>query len=126
MVNRHCMRETVVKGLRIPKDTAVLIPTYSIHRDPEFWPNPSKFDPQRFSQEAKQSRDPYTYMPFGHGPHNCIGMRFAQMEMKLVLIHMLKGFSFELAPDASYPPVLSLQATLSVPQGVTLRIVPRK
>ena len=95
---------------------------YSIHRDPEFYPDPDKFDPERFNAEAKQSRDPYTYLPFGHGPRNCIGMRFAQMEMKLALVRILKKFSFAVAPETEIPPSLLSRNTLLCRNGVKVRI----
>ena len=115
----------MLKGIKIPKDSPILIPVYSIHRDPSIYPNPEKFDPERFSPAAKQSRNPYTYMPFGHGPHNCIGMRFAQMEMKLVLARILKKYRFEVAPDTKIPPDVRIKALLGCTE-IKLRVVSRK
>ena len=120
------MKDSVIKGVKIPADTAIFIPVYSIHRDPEIWPNPEKFDPERFSPEAKQSRDPYTFLPFGQGPHNCVGLRFAQMEMKLVLVRILKKFQFQLSPDTTIPPFLGVRSTASLPKGINLQVVSRK
>ena len=57
----------------IEKDCVIQIPICAIHRDPAIYPNPEKFDPERFSPENKAKRSPYTYIPFGHGPRNCIG-----------------------------------------------------
>mgnify|MGYP001793427362 CR=1 FL=1 len=108
------------------KGTPIFVPVYSIHRDPKVWPDPQKFDPIRFSPEAKQTRDPYTYMPFGHGPHNCIGMRFAQMEIKLTLTRILKNFRFEVAPETKIPPKIEQQATLTTPDGIMLKLVHKK
>ena len=108
------------------KGTPIFVPVYSIHRDPKIWPEPDKFDPMRFSPEAKQSRDPYTYMPFGHGPHNCVGMRFAQMEIKLALTRILKKFRFEVCPETDIPPKIYQAATLTTPKGNMLKVVHRK
>lgn len=55
------------------KGEVVLIPVIGIHRDPKYYPNPDKFDPERFSDENKDKILPYSYMPFGVGPRNCIG-----------------------------------------------------
>ena len=115
----------MLKDLKVPKGIFVTIPIYSIHMDPKYWPNPDKFDPERFSPEAKQSRDPYAYMPFGHGPHNCIGMRFAQMEMKLVLARILKKYSLQAAQDIKIPPEIIIKATL-VAKEIKLKIAKRK
>ena len=93
--------------------------------DPKFWPQPDKFDPERFTPEAKQSRDPYVYMPFGHGPHNCIGMRFAQMEMKLVLVRILKKYSFQTSQDTKIPPDLMITLAL-VAKEIKLKVIKRE
>lgn len=125
LTSRSCTKSCVLKGIKIPKDSPILIPVYSIHRDPSIYPNPEKFDPERFSPAAKQSRNPYTYMPFGHGPHNCIGMRFAQMEMKLVLARILKKYRLEVAPDTKIPPDVRIKALLGCTE-IKLRVVSRK
>ena len=119
------MREIVLNGVKIPKDTGLWIPVYSIHRDPEFYPDPEKFDPERFSADGKQSRDQYTYLPFGHGPHSCIAVRFAQLQMKLVLARVVKKYRFEVDADAG-PPDVQLEASLGVPKGVMLKIASRQ
>lgn len=63
-------------ALTLDKDQLVWIPIYALHRDPNIYPNPEKFDPERFSDENKNSIDPYTYLAFGSGPRNCIGKLF--------------------------------------------------
>ena len=57
----------------LEKGTTVIISTYALHRDPEYFPDPDRFDPERFTEEAKQSRPHYCYLPFGDGPRICIG-----------------------------------------------------
>lgn len=59
--------------LQIRKGEPVLIPFFKIHRDEKYFPNPNTFDPERFSNENKDNIKPFTYMPFGLGPRNCIG-----------------------------------------------------
>lgn len=54
----------------------VLVPVYGVHRDPRYYPNPDKFDPERFSDENKGNIEPLSYFPFGSGPRNCIGTLF--------------------------------------------------
>ncbi|XP_031552096.1 cytochrome P450 3A2-like [Actinia tenebrosa] len=123
---RECTKDCVIKGLHIKKGTPVITPAYSIHRDPEFYPDPEKFDPERFSAEAKASRDPYAYLPFGQGPRNCIGMRFAQMEMKLALVRILKRFTLVVAPETKIPPVIVAKPSILGCDGVKLRVQQRK
>lgn len=62
--------------LTIDVGTKVLIPLYSYHYDPKYYPNPNVFDPLRFTEENKASRPNGTYLPFGDGPRNCIGKYF--------------------------------------------------
>jgi len=96
---RGCEEETVIKGVRFPKGIDVTIPPYVLHRDPEVWENPLEFNPENFSPEAKEKREPYAYLPFGTGPRQCIGMRFALLEIKLGLLEILRRFKFERAPE---------------------------
>lgn len=64
----------------------------SIHMDPKYYPDPEKFDPDRFSDENKKNIKPFTYMPFGMGPRNCIGSRFAILELKVLLYYLVLNF----------------------------------
>jgi len=57
----------------LEKGVRVIIPIYAIHHDPCYYPEPDRFDPERFSDEAKSSRPHFTFLPFGEGPRNCIG-----------------------------------------------------
>ncbi|KAH9511637.1 Cytochrome P450 3A4 [Dermatophagoides farinae] len=76
------------------KDESVFIPIYAIHHNPEFHPNPLRFNPERFMPENRDKIIPYSYLPFGGGPRNCIGMRFAMSEAKLGLARLIKDFIF--------------------------------
>ena len=122
---RECTKECKVKDVVIPKGGMIVIPTYSIHREPSIWPNPEKYDPERFTLEMKRSRDPYAYLPFGNGPRNCIGLRFAQMEMKLMLARILKKYSLELAGDTVIPPRVKVNITLLIDGGINLKVKSR-
>lgn len=124
IISRLCTESCILKGIKIPKDSVILIPVYSVQRDPAIYPDPEKFDPERFSAEAKQSRNSYAYMPFGHGPHNCIGLRFAQLEMKLVLARILKKYRLEVGPDTKIPPEVGNRGLLSCSE-INLRITSR-
>ncbi|KAK3789005.1 hypothetical protein RRG08_039613, partial [Elysia crispata] len=89
-LDRVCNEDIVVCGVHIPKGMTVSFPVFSIHRDPDIWPDPMKFDPDRFSPENKLQRHPYAHLPFGQGPRNCIGMRLALLEIKVALCAILQ------------------------------------
>lgn len=61
------------KELVVEDGMSIIIPLYAIHTDPKYYPNPEKFDPERFTEEAKNSRPKCTYFPFGEGPRMCLG-----------------------------------------------------
>ncbi|GAB1290355.1 Cytochrome P450 3A13 [Apodemus speciosus] len=94
-LERVCKKDVEINGVFIPKGTVVIVPTFALHKDPKCWPEPEKFCPERFSKKNQNSINPYTYLPFGNGPRNCIGMRFALMNMKVALIRVLQNFSFQ-------------------------------
>ncbi|XP_035215013.1 cytochrome P450 3A19-like [Stegodyphus dumicola] len=90
-------------GITIPKGMVITIPIYAIHRDPKYYPDPEKFNPDRFSPEERAKRDQYTYLPFGHGPRNCMGMRFALMEIKICLAEVVRNFKIKRCPQTKVP-----------------------
>ncbi|GBL82520.1 Cytochrome P450 3A13, partial [Araneus ventricosus] len=88
-VSEYKLGET---GITIPKGMIISIPVYAMHKDSKFFPDPEKFDPDRFNQKEKSKREQYTYLPFGAGPRNCIGMRFALVEIKVCLAYILANY----------------------------------
>ncbi|KAK5639269.1 hypothetical protein RI129_011761 [Pyrocoelia pectoralis] len=76
----------------IPKDTVVHVQIYALHRNPIIYPDPEKFDPERFSPENSRGRHPFAYIPFSAGPRNCIGQRFAMLELKIAIASILRNF----------------------------------
>ncbi|XP_049271891.1 cytochrome P450 3A19 [Rhipicephalus sanguineus] len=78
----------------LPSGCTVIIPVYSIHHDPEFFSDPECFKPDRFSEENVGSIRPYTYLPFGAGPRNCIGSRFVLQSIKMCLLHSVHSVQF--------------------------------
>ncbi|KAH7963965.1 hypothetical protein HPB51_027795 [Rhipicephalus microplus] len=94
-------------GIKLSKDCIVIIPIYSLHHDPEFFPEPEVFNPDRFSEENIDSIRPYTFLPFGAGPRNCIGSRFALQLVKTCLFHAIHSVQFVKCPQTkSMVPVL--------------------
>ncbi|KAK9505569.1 hypothetical protein O3M35_009589 [Rhynocoris fuscipes] len=93
----------------IEEGTKIYIPVYSLHHDPKYFPNPDKFDPDRFSAENKSSITPYTYLPFGEGPRYCIGMRFGQLQTRMGIASILK--KYKVLPNKDTPSKLSFVGT---------------
>ena len=67
-----------------------MIDVYALHHDPDIWENPNVFDPDRFLLENIKNRHPYSYIPFSAGPRNCVGQKFAHLELKTVLTILLR------------------------------------
>ena len=93
-LDRVASNDYEYEGIKIKKGQVIGVPIYAIHHDPTIYPNPEQFDPNRFSEENKKSRESVAYLPFGAGPRNCIGMRFAVIEIKLLLASILSKYRF--------------------------------
>ncbi|XP_038200907.1 cytochrome P450 3A11 [Arvicola amphibius] len=124
-LERVCKQDVEMDGVFIPKGSIVMVPLYALHHDPQYWPEPMAFRPERFSKENKGSIDPYVYMPFGNGPRNCIGMRFALMNMKLALTKVLQNFSFQSCKETQIPLKLNRKPLLQPEKPIVLKVVPR-
>ncbi|XP_042907512.2 cytochrome P450 3A9 [Parasteatoda tepidariorum] len=127
-LDRIAVVDYKLKGteITIPKGTTVTTPVYAMHRDPEFFPDPETFDPDRFSPENKDKIIPYSYLPFGSGPRNCIGMRFALLETKICLTYVLSTFQVLTGPETKIP-LEHLAGGLGFlrPKDITLRFKQR-
>ncbi|CAH2102416.1 unnamed protein product [Euphydryas editha] len=95
-ISRQIPSETILSGYKIPAGTVCHIHIFHLHRQADFFDNPLKFDPDRFLPENSKGRHNYAYIPFSAGPRNCIGQKFAMMEMKSSLSAILRNF--ELVP----------------------------
>ncbi|KFP28785.1 Cytochrome P450 3A13, partial [Colius striatus] len=124
-LERVCKKDVEINGVTIPKGTVVIIPPYTLHRDPEYWPNPEEFRPERFSKENKDTIDPYTYLPFGAGPRNCLGMRFALLTLKVAIASLLQHFTFHTCKETQIPLKLSSQGFLKPTKPIILKLVSR-
>ncbi|CAL1529346.1 unnamed protein product [Lymnaea stagnalis] len=96
LITRQAVSTYHYKNITIPKGAGVMLSLETIMMDPRNYPEPTKFDPERFSEENKAKRDYLTFLPFGQGPRQCIGMRLAYLELKVGLVHVLRKVKFEL------------------------------
>ncbi|XP_011873886.1 PREDICTED: cytochrome P450 9e2-like [Vollenhovia emeryi] len=130
-LDRVCVKETKLppatpdcEPITLKPGDSVWFPTYSLHRDPKYYPQPDKFDPERF---LNGKVDNSVYMPFGIGPRICIGNRFALMEAKVMLFYLLSRCDLEPDVKTRNPMVLSKQNFILTPDtGFWLKIRARK
>ncbi|XP_077511418.1 cytochrome P450 3A56-like [Amblyomma americanum] len=95
-IARMCYQDVEVAGKVLPAGTRLIVPTWNIHRDPEMWLDPEVFDPERFCDDRKTERHSAAYIPFGLGPRECIGKKFALLELKMALAKLLLRYKFSL------------------------------
>jgi cytochrome P450 len=117
---REAVLEDVLDGYPIPANTLIFISPFVTHRDPKYWLDPERFDPDRFTAEQVASRPRHVYYPFGEGPHVCLGNNFALMEMQLILVMTLQRFRLKLFPN--HPIALKPEATLRPKYGMKMTI----
>uniref|UniRef100_A0A171B5Z2 Cytochrome P450 6HF1 n=1 Tax=Triatoma infestans TaxID=30076 RepID=A0A171B5Z2_TRIIF len=118
-VRRRVTRSCVIPDttITLPKGLRVAIPLYCLQNDPNYFPDPEKFIPERFSKENRDTIRKGTYMPFGDGPRMCIGKRFAKIEMRVALIKLLLDYKFTLNQKTITPLVFDSTSFMLVPIG---------
>lgn len=115
---RDVIEADEIGGYDIPEESMVLLNIYQAHRLPEFWPEPERFNPDRFLPEAGMERPRHAYLPFGFGPRQCIGRDLALLVIRLVLAMIVRHYDFTLAPG--YEMKRDAQLTLGPKNGVSL------
>ncbi|KAM7306970.1 cytochrome P450 3A4-like [Ixodes scapularis] len=120
LVARTCLPDKTVMGQFIPAGTTLIAPAWHIHRNPEYWPEPSRFLPERFA-EGHPERHPMAYFPFGIGPRTCIGRRLALIELKMSICKILRDFKLVPCEESQYPVPLVVP-NLTLRPGVGLRV----
>nr|ASX93978.1 cytochrome P450 CYP6CV6 [Zygaena filipendulae] len=99
--------------ISVEKGAFLFVSVYGLHHDPKYFDNPEEFNPEIFAPEAKKNILPYVYLPFGDGPRNCIGMRFAKVQSLMGMAAFLKNFRVE-------PSSQTMKTLTFDPKGVTL------
>lgn len=116
---RMAAEDDEIGGHAIPKGAIVAPVMYTVHRHPEFWPDPERFDPERFDPARAAGRHPMAWVPFGAGPRKCIGQELALMEATLALAMITQRFELEASGHEVRPEV---KISLRPADGVRLRI----
>lgn len=104
-VGRRAMEDHSFGEYRVPKNSMVICSQWVMHRDPRYWPEPLRFDPGRWTPEAKAARPRFAYFPFGAGPRQCIGDGFAWMEGVLLLATFAQRWKLRLVPGHKTTPL---------------------
>ncbi|KAK4873882.1 hypothetical protein RN001_013242 [Aquatica leii] len=133
VADRRCVKPFTIEPknlgeprLHLEKGSVIICPLRAIHLDPKYYPNPEKFDPERFNDENKHNILPYTYLPFGVGPRNCIGSRFALLEGKLVVAEIISKFEIVPIQKTEIPIALSKSNFNPLPDhGIWVGLKPR-
>lgn len=126
VLTRICSQPTTVAGVRLTPGMRVEIPAHAMHYDPEFFPDPDSFKPERFLPANKDSVNQYAYLPFGVGPRSCIGMRMGMVQVKHILYRLLQTAKFEPCSETQVPLSFAKGKVLLEPYPpIQLGIVPR-
>ncbi|XP_026681242.1 cytochrome P450 4c21 [Diaphorina citri] len=125
-ISRWLEQDLVLGEYTIPAQSNIGIMSYLMHRSPELYPDPEKFDPERFSKENSAGRHPFAYIPFSAGPRNCIGQRFAMMEEKVILTQLLRKFRFEAVSSPDQVKCIPYVVLRPLNSELMVRITPRR
>ncbi|MFJ6574620.1 cytochrome P450 [Streptomyces sp. NPDC091368] len=111
VTGRRAVAASEIGGHTVPAGADVMLAPWVTHRHPRYWPDPERFDPDRFTPEAEATRPRYAYFPFGGGPRACIGQHFSMMESVLVLAMLLRVYEFD-----------AVDTDLRLTAGISLRV----
>lgn len=127
MIIRYPVKEEKLNGTTVPAGTRLTIPIHLLHRHPNYWKNPDEFKPERWMGEKNPSSNTCAFMPFSHGPRNCIGYYFAEMKAKLIMAPLIRHFLFRLAPSIRDSDLtFSLSITMKFEPGLKIITQTRK
>jgi cytochrome P450 len=122
-MGRYARNDFALGDFFLPARTTLLTSQFIMHRDPRYFPDPLRFNPERFSPEAKARRTKFTYFPFGAGPRQCIGESFAWMEGVLILATLAQKWKLNLVPGHRVEPQPLI--TLRPKYGMLMQLEPR-
>ena len=120
VLGRRALKDYEVGGYHVPARSIVIMSQYVTHRDERYFPDPLRFDPERWTPEAKEARPQFSYFPFGGGPRRCIGEGFAWMEGILVIAALAQSWHMKLVPG--HPVELHPVVTLRPKHGMQMTL----
>jgi cytochrome P450 len=123
MMGRRALNDYQVGSYIAPADSILVVSPYLMHRDARYFPEPLRFDPERWTAEFRDRLPKYAYFPFGGGPRGCIGEGFAWMEMILVVATLAQQWKLRLIPD--HPVVSQPLVTLQLKHGLSMTALRR-
>ena len=98
-LGREAKEDDIIGGFHIPASTTVVVNSWVTHRHPDIWPNPERFNPQRFARSMDSTRPQCAFIPFGEGPRKCIGVNFGLMQLPLILATVCQRVRFRKPPE---------------------------
>ncbi len=119
-IGRRALEDCEVGGYTVRTGSVVLLSAYVTHRDARWFPEPAKFDPERWTAERRAARPKFSYFPFSAGSRSCLGEAFASMEGVLCLAALAQKWRLELVPN--HPIALQPQLTLRARHGIKMRL----
>ncbi|XP_030023562.2 cytochrome P450 4g15 [Manduca sexta] len=127
IIARHLKQEVTLpsNGKKVPAGTTLVVATFKLHRRPDVYPNPEKFDPDNFLPERSANRHYYAFVPFSAGPRSCVGRKYAMLKLKIILSTLLRNFRIHSDLKESD---FKLQADIILKraEGFKVRLEPRK
>lgn len=123
LITRKAIQPDDLSGVPIPSNALVIISPYTMHRHPDYWQGPERFDPARFDADRFSAQHKFAYLPFGGGPALCIGKNFALIEAQIVLAKLSQVFQFDLLEGE--PVEMDALVTLRPRGGLHMRLTER-
>ena len=120
-IGRRATQGLRIGGTEVPKGAIVLACQWALHRSDKYFSNPIQFDPDRWMSDDQRALPKYAFFPFGGGPRSCIGEGFAWMELRIVLVEILRRWRFEIVPGQTVKPKASITLRPERPIQVIVR-----